>query len=481
MDYGYQDPTDSHPIDGSQALAWLPDVVSDSKAASGELFAADKIDETITSNVGNLRQIAVTSNVGNLRQPAGPDYAEVAARAAASRAESASARVRWRRANLDVDEMDPAAREELLSGTRPLRVATPETLSDYSARGNGLLARYRHELDLSIPPEDIDPRQFVNWLLSLRPVLSVNTWRLYRRSANAVITCMPTIYIDQAIGVLFADHQVGRDEGRSPRKVKGGPDAVGASLRAKRIDEDHFRKIKRAIRKLSKSQVVNWLSDWMDAGVSTGLRPSEWATAAVERRPDASCRHGERIWLHVINAKACEGRPAHRTLDMSDFSSETLRAVERVTRLTHDWVLSGRYAQRQSAVAALFHETCATLFPRMRLHYTLYSLRHQFIANMKTIYSREEIAAMAGHIDIDTQTEHYGKRRSAWSTVADVPAPIPEQVAYVRQRLEMADERLEFLSLRDEKRQRKLSATAAQEVAAVPAEDEHDPGDAPNL
>jgi hypothetical protein len=62
-----------------------------------------------------------------------------------------------------------------------------------------------------------------------------------------------------------------------------------------------------------------------------------------------------------------------------------------------------------------------------------------------------------------------------------VPAPIPEQVAYVRQRLEMADERLEFLSLRDEKRQRKLSATAAQEVAAVPAEDEHDPGDAPNL
>ena len=48
---------------------------------------------------------------------------------------------------------------------------------------------------------------------------------------------------------------------------------------------------------------------------------------------------------------------------------------------------------------------------------------------------------MVGHISLETQVEHYGKRRVAWDArlIAEVPMPVDEQVAQIKKRLELFD------------------------------------------
>jgi hypothetical protein len=381
----------------------------------------------------------------NPGKPRGPNYDDMRPLIVAAAEQTEKSRLKWRRNALDLpDDMDEKEKNKILNKEGRLQVAGPETRRVYLTRGDGLLERYKRETGTRVSHEDLDPRQFVNWLLGLKPVVTDNTWRGYRACATAVIQSIPSVYLDEALGMLHADLQVGSDEGPPAFKPRDEENAVGASLRAKRIDYQHFQLLKRSLRVTSRSKVVGWLTDSLDAGIHTGLRPMEWALTTIERRPDRNFPRGERIWLHVVSAKAAEGRATtHRTLDISNFSIETLGAVERVVERSREWVLSGRWASRQSEVSRLFRQTCEALFPRMQIHYTLHSLRHQFIANMKTIYTREQVAAMADHVSIDTQVQHYTKRRSSWSKeeISDVPVPVEGQVARIKRRLELLDER----------------------------------------
>jgi hypothetical protein len=218
----------------------------------------------------------------------------------------------------------------------------------------------------------------------------------------------------------------------------------------------HFERLKRSLPVMGHSKVGRWLLDWLVAGIHTGLRPMEWGLALIEKRPARCCLHGERIWLHVVTARATDGRGTHQTLDISEFSAETLEAIERTVNRSRDWVLSGQSAMWQSEVSKLLRKACQTLFPLMKLQYTLYSLRHQFIANMKTIYSREEVAAMADHVSTDTHLDHYRKRRASWTDqqITEVPVPMQEQVVRIKKRLESFDERRDFKAMKDAARRR---------------------------
>ena len=389
----------------------------------------------------------------DLDKPRGPNYDDMRPLIVAAAEQTKKSRLKWRRNTLDLpDDMDEKEKDKILKEEGRLRVANPETMRAYLSRGRGLLERYKWETGTPVSIEDIDPCQFVNWLLGLKPVVTNNTWRGHRASAAAVIQSIPSIHMDEALGMLHADLQVGSDEGPPAFKPRDKENAVGASLRAKRMDYQHFQQLKRSLRVTSRSKAVGWLKDSLDAGIHTGLRPMEWALTTIERRPDRNFPRGERIWLHVVSAKAAEGRATtHRTLDISNFSIETLGAVERVVERSREWVLSGRWAARQGEVSRLFRQTCEALFPRMQIHYTLYSLRHQFIANMKTICNREQVAAMADHVSIiDTQVQHYAKRRSSWSKeeISDVPVPVQEQVAGIKRRLELLDERRAVIAMK---------------------------------
>jgi hypothetical protein len=383
-------------------------------------------------------------------KPRGPTYDDMRPLIVAAAERTENSRLKGRRNALDLpDEMDEKDKDKILNKKGRLKVASPETRMVYLSRGRKLFGRYKWETGTRVSLEDLDPRQFVNWLLGLKPFVTDNTWRGYRACAAAVIQSIPSVNAAEALTMLHADLQVGSDRGPPAFKPRDKENAGGASLGATRMDYQHFQRLKRSLRVGSRSEVVGWLMDSLDAGIHTGLRQMEWALTTIERRPDPRCRHGERIWLHVVSAKGAEWRgTSYRSLDISSFSLETLRAVERVVERSREWVLSGRWASRQSDVSRRLRKTCEALFPRMQIPYTLQSLRHQFIANMKTIYTREQVAAMADPVSIEVQ--HYTKRRSSWSKeeFSDVPVPVEEQVARIKRRLELLDERRAMIAMK---------------------------------
>jgi integrase len=381
---------------------------------------------------------------GGLPEPAEALFPAATARGAAPATgpsgpdpDKARALAKARRRGTEVRRKDPDG--EKADGTQH----NTSTQADYLARGRMLIARYRRESGVEFADEDIDPRDFVNWLLSLKPTVKPSTWRVYRVSAVAKIQTMPNDGHLEALAMLEDDIGAGAGEARSMQHGR----RVGStsSDKATRIDRDHFDAILSDLRFASRSQAVPWLRDWMIAGINTGLSPAEWSAVDLEIREDRGRTRGRRVWLHVINAKATHGgaNGSSRTLDISDFSDEAFEAVQRMVRRATDWALTGEFRPRQSQCAQLFYEICAAKFSRRTIRYSLYTFRHQFIANMKTIYRHAEVAALAGHLTDETATEHYGKRRQAWHPheIREVPVPIEQEVTRFRKRLEFSEAR----------------------------------------
>ena len=317
-------------------------------------------------------------------------------------------------------------------------------------RGRQLLERYKRENCGKLADEDVDPGAFTEWLLSLRPFLSTSSWRVYRCSAVAVIQTIPHPGLNEAIAVLLGDGRRAADSARAvDRRTREKEDVKTSATRAKRLDYLHYSKICSELRNLSRAAAVDWLEDWLVAGISTGVLPSEWPRAHLEVRLLGDRR---KIWLHVVNCvhttELVSG--TYRTLDISDYRPKTLQAIERMVKRAHQWAMEGKTSQRRSDCTQLFYQVCDTLFPRMQVKYSLFSLRHQFIANMKSVLSAAEVSALIGGIAAESSPEHYVKRRSAWDKfyILDIPVPIEQQVKRVQRRMTRFEEREHLLQLR---------------------------------
>ena len=261
-------------------------------------------------------------------------------------------------------------------------VNTASTQAEQIKRGKGLFARYRRESGLKIREEDVDPRDFVVWLLSLKPALAPSSWRTYRGAALAWLQTVPHPGLATALAMLEADIGVGADAGRArPHGRQGGrwPSDV-----AKRFPCADFDAVMRGGRFL-RSEARFWLSDWMVAGVHTGLRTSEWAATSLETIRDPDRPHGRRALLYVLYTNpSVEGANAiQRTLDISSFSDDAFETVRRHVERASEWSRSHKFDMRHSQCAQLLYEICGTLFPLKCQRYSLDSLRHQFVANMK--------------------------------------------------------------------------------------------------
>jgi hypothetical protein len=353
------------------------------------------------------------------------------------------------------------SRQDAATGDSYAKAASTQAKS--LQRGTGLFARYRRELGLQMMhDEDVDPCDFVIWLFSLKPMLaSSSSWRIYRSAALAWVQTVPHARLEEAVAMLEADIGIGADEGRArPRGRRGGP---ARSEPAKRFARPDFEAVMHEVGKLSRSAAVPWLRDWLSAGINTGLGPSEWAATVLEVRSDPKRRHERLARLHVLNTKARAGANAiQRTLDISNFSDSAFDAVRRHTERASEWSLAGQFEMRHSQCAQVIYDVCSVLFPRQQQRYSLFSLRHQFITNMKTIYQSAEVAALVGHISKDEAVEHYGKRRRAWlrEEIREVPVPMPEQVKRMHRQWELYEERQKAKKLRQDLIERRREARA---------------------
>ena len=384
-------------------------------------------------------------------KPQGPDYEAMRQIVAKVAERQQKHRGMWRKVNIELPkDMEPEEKGAILGGKGRLKVAGPETRQGYLSRGQALFDRYRWETGVRVSKEDMDPRPFVNWLLGLKLALADGTWRNYRLSAEVFLLSIPSDHVGEARSQLYEDALVGADKGRPAFRSNSdnGPVAVSTSPPA-RMSYQHFQQLRRLLRVMSRSQVAKSLLDLMDSIIHTGVGPMEWAFTELEIRSDPCARQEKRFWLHVFSVKAEAGHITHRTLEISDYTTETVEAIKRTVDQSREWMRAGRWVTRQGEVSRLFRETCRARFPRMRAHYTLSSLRLQFIANMKTIYSREQLAAMTGHIWTDTGIDR-SKRRIAWNIdqITEKPIPVEAQVRRMKERLEFSDKRSELMAMR---------------------------------
>lgn len=356
-------------------------------------------------------------------------------------------------------------------GTAPTR--TPSTVQMYATCGRQLKDRYRREHMLSLRDEP-NPVSFANWLLGIRATVKPTTWRVYRQAAISTIQAMDSHEVEQALAMIEAAIDLDFGEARMThvRRDAEGEGERTAAHKAKSITYEQFTIVVRDLPRASHSSYVRPLAAWIVAGMATGLRPSEWEAATFSYVDDPRARRGRRVYLHVANAKATNGRAngERRTLDLTNLSDEGLEAVERFVEYAADWAHDGAFMKNKNACSRILREVSPILFrsPNGKL-LTLYTLRHQFVANMKTVYPAEELAALLGHSATDTQGVWYGKKRSGWAPehIRDVPAPVESEVALVRKRLEVAQERLRIKGLKEKVHARRAArSTGSAEAAA---------------
>ena len=198
-----------------------------------------------------------------------------------------------------------------------------------------------------------------------------------------------------------------------------------SALKAKRIPLADLEKLETYLKHFARSSVARETATWLRAGCLTGLRPCEWRDAALDG-----------AWLTVRNAKTSNdrGNGDERSLDLSALSSEDIRVVGTMGSLGAGWELQREFGARQTQCAAVLYAACLRIWPFPRRHYTLYSARHQALANAKATMSRAEVSALAGHKTERTAQSRYGRRTSAWAQSERPGAAIPseENTATVR-------------------------------------------------
>jgi hypothetical protein len=344
---------------------------------------------------------------------------------------------------------------------RPGRIiaATSDTIETYQRRGRSLFARYRREMANRLEMDDLDPLDFAIWLEGVRPFWDDATWRGNRQAADAFIRTVPHYNLEEALAVVQSIRG-----NQSPFVTAPSSETSVAS----RMEYAHFRKILNALRLQSRSEIVGWTEDWILAGIHVGLHPDEWRLTDIEHRPDHP--QGEKFWLHVFNARVFSTSHvgSFRTIDLSNLSVDTRGAVERLVKLARGWTLDGTFVLRKSEVSKLLIETADTLFS-MKLHYTLESLHHQFVANMKTIYRHEEVSALIGEMFVGDRASNYRNRRRAWdSDYIEVPVPLEMDVSRFRRSLAIFRERRSLRALREQYHRQKKDAILRKQNPAEP-------------
>jgi hypothetical protein len=93
----------------------------------------------------------------------------------------------------------------------------------------------------------------------------------------------------------------------------------------------------------------------------------------------------------------------------------------------------------------------------MNLNFTLGTLHHQFVANMKRLCQDEKLSALVGEMFIDKRASNYTNRRRAWDDehITEIPLPFERDVSRFRRSLAIFEEHRALRALRDQYNQRR--------------------------
>lgn len=347
------------------------------------------------------------------------------------------------------DDVKRSAADRLVEANDPVVLGsakgvtrTESTRQQYDKRGRQLEERFHREK--GIPSgTPLAPMEFATWFLSLRPDLKPSTWRYYKQAAVFHLTRIQSSDAEEAIahieGETRWDSEMDLQPVRGAGKKAKVAGRVASANKAQFFDYEDWQRLDAYLRMRSWSKYTGFLRNWLRAGLATGLRPDEWRSTTIMVHEAST---GDRIYLFVANAKATNGRGngAVRSIDITDFSEETKLAIEQMSSDGARWEADGEFDSVQNQVAQTLYRADNALWPNRKTRtYALYSCRHQFILNHRSLgVAEENLSAMLGHMVTDTQLTHYGRRGKGWSPdkIIDIALAHPTEAATVKKRLD---------------------------------------------
>jgi hypothetical protein len=315
------------------------------------------------------------------------------------------------------------------------------TITDYLDRVRTLLARYEKE---SSRLATDDWALYVEWLIQIKSGISHSTWRQYKAAS------------------VYMLEQKGQP---ALAALLFGTDSEGVLEESERTSAVK----KKHITERQEAAIREYLSDKMKAGdpwfkpllayfesiLAVGFRPAEIPNSDLL----AQCEEfdGEGPVLRVKNAKATNGRSfaEYRYIGCSSLSKRQMILLELSINYAKDRPTpTGKtvtYPEFYKALQERFSRVNTRLFPTQKKRITLYSCRHQCIADLKHAgYTLSEIAVIVGHGNDITASEHYGKRQNGRSR-SGLPVSNNKDIGKVKQLLSAK------LSRRDSKRKKSPS------------------------
>ncbi len=266
----------------------------------------------------------------------------------------------------------------------------------YDLRVKTTMHRYHQETQGSTWADN--PMAFAEWMLAQKDRWKRSTWRMTRLAVRE--------YLQKEGAPMEALHLF--DDGHNP------PGNAKGQIEAARIkglpDKDLFALIDlltnpetQAANNVRKGTYDAILSAFLQANVLTGMRPSEWDTAAWATLDKETV-------LRVDNRKATNGRGngVARLLSVHPDAIPVIQAMmDERDRL---YALGITWPEMQNGMASRLKDIRHLVTKKT---YTLYSTRHRFASAAKQSgYSRRDIAEMLGHASDKTAIIHYGRKKT---------------------------------------------------------------------
>ena len=279
---------------------------------------------------------------------------------------------------------------------------------------------------------------FAEWFLSRKfdTKLKPSSWNLYRSAIIAYLERLPSDDAIYALAVL----RTGDEDGYTPSGRERAE-----NLKVKKFRPDDFDRTIYYCHCL-RGQNNNSLITYLRANIRVGLRPVEFLTSEIRMIPDSNAPYGRQVWMFTCNAKYANGR-ANGPIRCLDLSAMDASAIGAITNCIGD----ARSQNQMVGYKAWLHSLNRSLRnvstssnSGLSDHYTAYSVRHQAIANWKSMYDPVTVAALAGHAMPSTARTHYGKARDAWPAERMenmIVRPSSADIARIRNRVLMAKER----------------------------------------
>ena len=294
----------------------------------------------------------------------------------------------------------------LFSPTKP--TASKATEDGYVRRYQQLRARLIKETGQA----DLTAEEVVGKLLVKKESFSMSYWRLLK---NAVLFVMNSRFPQYTAAIEALQNESSAGLSKSSSQTSG--------RKKKQVPASSWVKLQDVLRARAKDghKHAQGLLDVLSATLLTGLRPNEWCFSEIARHEATG-----RDVLRVRNSKHSNGRAngEFRELFIDDLKDSERAQIEaalsycvivKVTdAATIELALKNELENARDRTLPGSKSVMSSI--------TLYSFRHQFIADAKTTFeSPVMIAALCGHSSTKTAFAHYGKRRHGTAKVKVTP------------------------------------------------------------